>query len=164
MAAAAAFAFAVDRLTKIWALAHLTDNVVTPFLPRLLQFRLTSNTGAAFSLGEDKAVLMTIIATTYTAAFLWWGLRRLRKSTSEALLEVIGIGLIVGGACGNLFERYTVGRVTDFLEFAFVSFPIFNFADAIIDVGLVLIFLNLFLASRDDQARPAEVAEKTVES
>ncbi len=160
MAVAAALAFACDRLSKIWALAHLSDNVVTPFLPGFLQFRLTTNTGAAFSLGEDKAVLMTVIATTYTIVFLWWGLNRLRKTTSNAVLEVIGVGLIVGGACGNLFERYTAGRVTDFIEFAFVSFPIFNIADAIIDVGLFLIFLNLIRSSREAASEPDRLVEK----
>jgi signal peptidase II len=54
-------------------------------------------------------------------------------------------------------ERYSQGCVTDFIEFAFINFPIFNVADALIDVGLVLIFVDiLFLHKHKDDGEPAD--------
>ena len=153
----AAIAFGLDRAAKLWALSHLIFGEVSPYWPGLMQFRLTNNTGAAFSLGRDHAPLMTTIATVYTIIFVCWALNRLIKASAFAALERVGVGLIIGGACGNLFERYSQGCVTDFLEFAFVNFPIFNVADALIDVGLVLIFVDiLFLHRGEGKAADAQ--------
>ncbi len=153
MAGAGTIAFILDRLSKIWALAHLTQGRMAPFLPGLLQFNLTMNTGAAFSLGRDQAPLMTAVACLYTVGFLVWGLVRLYKAERPAILERIGAGLIVGASCGNLYERFTQGRVTDFLEFSFFSFPVFNVADALIDTGVVLIIIQfLFLEGKTKDA------------
>ena len=96
-----------------------------------------------------------MIATVYTIVFICWALNRLIKASAFAALERVGVGLIIGGACGNLFERYSQGCVTDFLEFAFFSFPIFNVADALIDVGLVLIFVDILFLHKDE-GKPAD--------
>ncbi|MFA6212743.1 MAG: signal peptidase II [Candidatus Obscuribacterales bacterium] len=143
-------AFSLDRAAKLWALSHLIFGEESAYWPGILQFRLTNNTGAAFSLGRDHAPLMTGIATIYTIIFICWALNRLVKASAFAALERVGVGLIIGGACGNLYERYSQGCVTDFLEFAFVSFPIFNVADALIDVGLVLIFVDILFLHKDE--------------
>ncbi len=149
MAGAGTIAFVLDRLSKIWALDHLTQGQMVPFLPGLLQFNLTMNTGAAFSLGRGHAPLMTAIACLYTAGFLVWGLMRVYRAERPAILERLGAGLIIGASCGNLYERFVQGKVTDFLEFSFFSFPIFNVADALIDTGVVLIIIQfLFLDGR----------------
>ncbi|MDP3509679.1 MAG: signal peptidase II [Candidatus Melainabacteria bacterium] len=153
----AVIAFSLDRVAKLWALSHLIFGEDSVFWPGILQFRLTNNTGAAFSLGRDHAPLMTIIATVYTIVFICWALNRLLKASAFAALERVGVGLIIGGACGNLYERYSQGCVTDFIEFAFINFPIFNVADALIDVGLVLIFVDiLFLHKHKDGGKPAD--------
>ena len=60
------------------------------------------------------------------------------------------MGCLLGGAIGNLIDRYTVGQVTDFLEFTFVSFPVFNVADALIDVGIGCLFIAMYLLKRDE--------------
>lgn len=151
----AVIAFSLDRAAKLWALSHLIFGEESAYWPGVLQFRLTNNTGAAFSLGRDHAPLMTIIATVYTFVFICWALNRLIKASAFAALERVGVGLIIGGACGNLFERYSQGCVTDFLEFAFFSFPIFNVADALIDVGLVLIFVDILFLHKDE-GKPAD--------
>jgi len=54
------------------------------------------------------------------------------------------MGCILGGAIGNLIDRFNHGQVTDFIEFAFISFPVFNVADALIDVGIVLLFFSIW--------------------
>jgi len=53
------------------------------------------------------------------------------------------MAMVIGAALGNLVDRYIYGRVTDFLEFEFVSFPVFNVADVLIDIGLVLAIISM---------------------
>ncbi|MBS2006696.1 MAG: signal peptidase II [Cyanobacteria bacterium SZAS TMP-1] len=142
--ATAMFAFSLDRLTKAWVLENLRDVVVKPLIPGFMQLHLTANTGMAWSVGQNNAPLMTVIASLVTLTLVVWAARRHRVHPRDYILEKCGAGLMMGGAIGNLFDRFTRGRVTDFLEFTFFDFPIFNVADALIDVGLGLIFIDHF--------------------
>lgn len=146
------FAFACDRLSKNWALSHLAFNTSTPFLPGLLNLRLVENTGAAFSLGRDNAGLMTMVASAVSVFLLLWTVNRLRKATFPAPLERLGAGVLLGGALGNLGDRFHQGHVTDFLEFAFINFPIFNIADSLIDLGIVLICIAMLKERQHEDA------------
>jgi len=141
---AAAFAFCFDRLTKVWVLENLREIAVKPFVPGLMQLHLTANTGMAWSVGENNAALMTVVASVVTLALIAWSIRGHIVHPDGFVLEKTGAGLMMGGALGNLFDRYTVGRVTDFLQFTFIDFPIFNVADACIDIGLALVFIDQF--------------------
>jgi len=150
---AAILAFTLDRLSKNWVLSHLQTIVVQPLLPGIIQLHLTANTGAAFSLGRDNGQLMTIVATVVTVSLIGWTVWRHRLFPNLLALEKIGTGLLIGGALGNLVDRYCQGQVTDFLQFTFFDFPIFNVADALIDVGIGLIFIDLFRSGKQaDQA------------
>jgi len=130
----------LDIATKNWARNNLHVEESMPFIPGLLRLTLTSNTGAAFSLGAGNGLLMTALATTMTTGLVIWSVRRQMKGAS--LIESIGAGCLLGGALGNLFDRFTRGRVTDFLDFAFMTFPVFNLADALIDSGIVLLLIS----------------------
>jgi lipoprotein signal peptidase len=55
---------------------------------------------------------------------------------------LIGLSCIIGGSLGNLTDRFSQGHVTDFLEFAFFSFPVFNVADTFINIGLGLVLIG----------------------
>ncbi len=141
----AALAFTLDRFSKLWALSALAHHESVKFLPPLLNFYLTGNTGAAFSLGKNNGPFVLALATGTTILLLVWaGLRACTKKTGA--LESIGAGILIGASLGNLFDRYTRGQVTDFLEFGFMRFPIFNVADILIDVGIVLIVWQILSA------------------
>jgi signal peptidase II len=157
---AAIIAFSLDRLSKTWVLAHLQGVVIRPFLDGIVQLHLTQNTGAAFSLGRDQGQLMTGVASVVTLFLIGWAIWRHKLHPSQLPLEKIGIGLLLGGALGNLFDRYSLGQVTDFLQFTFFEFPIFNVADALIDVGIGLIFIDLFRSGKTLAATPAPQADK----
>ncbi len=147
-----AAAFTLDRLSKSWALTHLQASQSTIFLPGLLNLRLVHNTGAAFSLGRDNGQLMTTVAALVTISLVAWMTNRYRRAAHSAPLERIGAGILLGGALGNLYDRFTLGQVTDFLEFSFMTFPIFNVADALIDLGIVLIFFAMIKEMRQSHA------------
>lgn len=142
---ALALALGADRLSKAWVLAHLAPGLRTPFLEGFLNFYLVTNTGAAFSLGNQNGDLMKGVAMLVTLGLASWSTVRLLKAQRSLPLERLGVGLVLGGSAGNLYDRFTQGCVTDFLEFAFVQFPIFNVADALIDVGVGLILIEAFL-------------------
>lgn len=137
---------AVDFSTKVWARGCLPEGVRQPFIPGFLQFVLTTNTGGAFGIGKGSKEFMTLLAVSVCMAILYWIHHRERRGDPPAPLESVGLGLILGGAAGNLVDRFMAGRVTDFIEFAFVQFPVFNVADAIIDVGIGLLFIQAFRA------------------
>ena len=129
----------LDAVSKEWARHHLIAGDGYPFIPGLIRFFLTHNTGAAFSLGAGNSYLMTGLATVVTLALVVWMLKR--ESTLVSNVERIGLGFLFGGACGNLLDRFSQGRVTDFIEFTFINFPVFNCADVFIDIGIGLILI-----------------------
>src|SRR5579875_1978243 len=135
----AALGLALDIVSKSWALASLNAGQARPLVPGILRLNLTTNTGAAFGLGHGNGWFMTILAVTILSAVVVWLVRRERSCNPLSLCERIGAGLLVGGAAGNIWERLLLGRVTDFLEFSFIDFPVFNAADVLIDLGALLI-------------------------
>jgi signal peptidase II len=145
----------LDRITK-WAIAQtipLEDavNIIPGF------FRLThlENTGAAFSLFADSsspfrtALLIAFsVAALAVVSFLLWKDRSVFHSGTMAL------SLILGGAVGNLWDRVSDGKVTDFLDFylGVHHWPPFNVADSAIVVGALLLFMRMLRKDHHSQA------------
>ena len=140
-------ALSVDLSTKHWAQSALQSGRVNSFLPPFLQLTLVTNAGAAFSMGNSNSFVVSLIATIVLFLLLFWYWRTLQTGFASAL-EQYGMAILIGGALGNLSERYAIGHVTDFLEFMFVNFPVFNVADVLIDVGIGLLILSSLLSSR----------------
>ncbi len=138
-------AFTLDLITKSWANASLQPHVRSAFIPQLLNFVLVNNSGLAFSMVNENGFLAKAIATAVFVILLYFYIDRyVLKEGAHPLLEKLGVATILGAAAGNLLERFVSGHVTDFLEFAFVSFPVFNLADVLIDVGVGLVFISIF--------------------
>lgn len=146
----------LDYWAKLWARQHLPLHESRPFLPGILNLTLTTNTGAAFSIGSENGLIMTLLASAITLAMVVWLVIRTIKKEQIPVVELIGLGCLLGGALGNLFDRFRLGRVTDFLEFAFVTFPVFNLADVFIDIGLGLIILATLSRQSDSASEPAK--------
>jgi signal peptidase II len=142
-----------DRLTKRWA-EHALPNHPRDVIDGILAFRYTTNSGGAFSLGDRAPLVFAIAAIVVCAAIAITSFRA--RPTAHA----IALGLVLGGAAGNLIDRITrgsglSGRVVDFIDVH--VWPVFNVADASIVVGallLVLLAIREGAAARD--ASPAE--------
>ena len=139
IAIVAAATFAVDQLTKWWALQTLDDGPVE--VVWTLRLRLTFNTGTAFSLGAGRGGLVALLAVAVVAAMLWFG----RSVTGPA--GAVALGLVLGGAVGNLADRVfraddglLSGAVVDFVDLQW--WPVFNVADMAIVSGAVLLVLT----------------------
>lgn len=137
LAGAAAAALAVDVGSKSAAVAWLPDRSID--LVAGLSLRLTRNPGAAFSIGTDFTAVFTVLAVAVIAGIGWYG----RKVTHRGW--AVGLGLIAGGAGGNLVDRLFrapgIGRgeVVDFLYLDW--WPTFNLADSFLVCGVALVVL-----------------------
>lgn len=144
-----------DFAAKSWARTTLASGVSQPFLPGILQLTLTTNTGGAFGIGRDSKEIMTLLAVAICIAIIVFLSRREKSNDPPRNIERVGFGLILGGAAGNILDRFMRGEVTDFLEFTFIRFPVFNVADALIDVGVALLLIHaVFGGSASQSARP----------
>jgi signal peptidase II len=138
--------FILDRLTKWLVIRHivLEDNV--PVIPGLFRLTHLENPGAAFSLFADSpSALRTglLIAVSVTALAVVGLLLWFRRNSFN--LTTVALALIMGGALGNLWDRLSDGKVTDFLDFYIGAhhWPPFNLADSAIVVGALLLMLRM---------------------
>ncbi len=141
-----------DQLTKLWALRTLPETGAVAGGVGPIQFRLLRNPGAAFSMGEGTTWIFTIIAGLVVVGVGFYAWRSPIRSVWVSVL----LGLVVGGAIGNLIDRifqppgFAVGHVVDFLDYA--GFFVGNVADIWIVVGaLGLAVYFLFQKSPQDQ-------------
>jgi signal peptidase II len=144
-----------DVASKLWALASLTEGTTVQFIPGFIQLTLTTNTGGAFGILRQYKELMMILPICICLGIIYWIVRRTRSGSQFSRWEQIAYGLVLGGAAGNISERLWRGHVTDFLDFAFMDFPIFNVADALIDVGVAIIIIHSVVSG---QSKPSEQA------
>ncbi|MGH7870186.1 MAG: signal peptidase II [Candidatus Dormibacteraceae bacterium] len=121
----------LDRLSKNWVMVNLPLGGQRRLLP-FLWLTNTENSGAAFGLGQSHALLLLIASVVIGVGIIFYVLRSRIKWPEGVLL-----GLVMGGAVGNAWDRLLDGRVTDFLDLHW--WPVFNLADAAISVGIVLL-------------------------
>jgi len=150
----AAVVIVVDQLTKTWALHHLAYSSRHVIGPAYLV--LTYNSGAAFSLGRG----ITPIVETIAVALVIWLLALSRSLSRSASWPVsVGLGLLLGGALGNLTDRlfrHIPGHpssVVDFVQ-AVSWWPVFNVADASIVVGVIVLILSYTIRSSHPDPGP----------
>lgn len=138
---------AIDQWTKSLVVSHLSPPDIGPQVPLLGQYLTLfyiTNKGAAFSMFNTNGPLLVVLIVLAVAVIVYL---YLRMFNSGSLLYKLIFGLIIGGAAGNLLDRFTHGSVVDFIWFRIpqvnFSFAIFNIADAAISVGIVLLFITL---------------------
>ncbi len=141
-------ALTLDLISKTYAHTYLKPSSSVAFIPDIINFNLVTNSGFAFSLGQGHQILAKIIAGIVFTVLVIIYIRRYWSGVTHPWLEQLGMSIIIGSAFGNLLERFCFGQVTDFFEFAFINFPVFNFADALIDVGIVLVLISIYFARR----------------
>lgn len=155
---------ALDQVTKAWAETSLERGESVPVVGELLQWHLTYNSGAAFSLGTGWTGVVTAIASLVAIAIVGQSLRT--RSPSWGLT----LGLLLGGAVGNLVDRYLrppavgLGHVVDFIRLP--NFPVFNVADIGVTTAAGLIILLSLRGIHPDGTREgvAESVEREVSS
>ncbi len=140
----------LDRLTKLYIRAHVTQLDQIAVIPGFFNIIHTENPGAAFGFmaglnSEWRRIFLVAISVGVMAIIA----PLLARAQGSALMQT-GLSLIFGGALGNFWDRLARGTVTDFLQFFFGSyeFPSFNVADSAITIGAILLLIDLWRTQR----------------
>ncbi len=151
----AAFIAAIDQLIKWYVTGPLGINQIGDKLDLLPFFDFTYTRNYGISLGMLQATNMEmrwlLVGMTGLIALvvLIWMMRE------KILSDILGLSLILGGAIGNIYDRYVLGYVVDYADLhigTFRPFLIFNVADAAITIGVVIILArSLFVREKDDE-------------
>ena len=132
----AAAVFIADRVTKILAPRIPEDGQA--LIPGVLGLRYAENRGIAFSLLSGMPWLLGLVSLAIIAAvFFFLRGKKLRAMT------LAGLMMMLGGAAGNMLDRFIHGFVPDMIEVLFVQFAVFNVADMFLCIGCGLVILQL---------------------
>jgi signal peptidase II len=141
----------LDRASKIWAENTLIQGQSQPVIGELLQFHLTYNPGAAFSLFTNATWVFTLFSASISGYIIYKSKQIVSKPWQ------IGAGGILGGAIGNLIDRainapgFPNGHVTDFLQLP--NWPVFNIADSSVFVSAIFLIIISFRGINYDGSR-----------
>ncbi|WP_040733507.1 signal peptidase II [Nocardia tenerifensis] len=166
----AAVLLGLDLLTKCLVVANLKPGEPVSIIGDFARLSLVRNPGAAFSMATGMTWLLTLVAAAVVI-----GVVRIGR-TLRSLWWAIGLGMVLGGALGNLVDRLfrapgpLQGHVVDFLAIGW--WPVFNVADSSIVCGaILLVVLTVFgfepngtRTGRDEPVEPAEPSETTTRS
>lgn len=156
--------FALDQLVKWWVTGPLTvdhEGAIFYILP-YFQFTYTENNGISLGLlnatTEIGRWMLVALTTAIAAGVAFWITREKNR------LEQIALGMVLGGALGNILDRTRHGYVVDFADLHFGTvrpFLIFNVGDAAISIAVVILLLRAFL-SRKEETKGSD-PEETIE-
>ncbi len=136
----------LDAVTKWLVSANITLHDAITVVPNLFSIVHVRNTGAAFGIGAnaESQVVPLLLNSGAILVFLIVVAYALRTPITDRTLQT-GLHLILGGAIGNLVDRFRFGYVVDFLD-VYVRdhhWPAFNVADSAICIGIALLFLDM---------------------
>jgi signal peptidase II len=133
----------IDRLIKIAVMANLVPNQTKVIIPQLFHLTLVLNPGAAFGLMAGWTWIFVITAVLVLLGIFYVQFRLKIKNR----LICLAMGMIGGGALGNLLDRISTGKVVDYLDFRLWPF-VFNFADSMIVIGTGLLLIYFYRQER----------------
>lgn len=154
----------LDQLSKFWVVNTLKAVKDIPVIDGVLHWHYAENTGASFSMMKDVTWFPTVVAIfacLVAAAAVVYVFTRKHKMH---WMEILSIGLVLGGAIGNLIDRLRFGYVIDFIYVKLINFAIFNIADAALVVGAILLSVYVLLIHEKYVKKLEEKEDAKVES
>jgi len=146
-------AFLADRLTKWWAADYLTEHGLTR-VNEWLTFRAAYNRGISFGMFQGIGPAVGWITLLFLLGLFIYQMRL----PKQAWLLRLGLAVLIGGAMGNLVDRIFVGEVLDFIQTPLRQ-GIFNVADIMIHLGMILVFLGVWQQERREKQQRRETAD-----
>jgi signal peptidase II len=153
-AATAVTVFVLDQLSKAWLVANVSPGEVVQVIGDYVRLIFSQNSGALFGLFRDNALVFGIVSLAVVALIIGYHAR-----ASRSLYLSLALGLLLGGAVGNLADRLRLGYVVDFVDIGLGSlrFFTFNVGDSAISLAiLMLIGAAIFPALSGIGDRPAD--------
>ena len=134
----------LDRLTKYLVVKNMELTSTVPVIEGFFHLTYIKNAGAAFGLLANMRWVFVVVTAFILLAVLYM----VFKTPTEDILIKVTLGMITGGALGNLIDRISTGLVIDFLDFRGIWPYIFNVADSFVIVGVVLLTWQVFKSDR----------------
>ncbi|HEY8910400.1 MAG TPA: signal peptidase II [Desulfosporosinus sp.] len=141
----------IDRVLKILVQTNFVEGETVIVIPKVFHLTFVLNPGAAFGLMAGQTWIFVVTAFLVVGGVIYGQFHIPRGET----LTRLAIGMIGGGALGNLYDRLVIGRVVDYLDFQIWSF-VFNFADSMIVVGVGLLLILLYRQEKDQDKSISE--------
>jgi signal peptidase II len=148
----------IDQASKAWILANVDPARPRPVIDDYLRLIVSQNTGALFGLFRGQATLFAIFSFAVIGLIVWYHGRAGRSAVAS-----VALGLLLGGAIGNVADRLRHGYVVDFVDAGIgdLRWYTFNVADAAISTALVLLVL---IALRPSLGGPSTDADRTIDA
>lgn len=147
----------LDQLTKFWVKAAFALHESISVVGDLFRLTYIENPGMAFGIKIAGPWFFTIFSAIASIVIFIY-LYRMRH---ERLLPRFSLALILGGAIGNLIDRFFYGRVVDFIDLGLgdTRWPVFNVADSAVTIGMVLLIALILFEKDESQKDTAEIAD-----
>ena len=154
-----------DQLTKVWVdrSFELASRAIpagqpggpTELLGEYVRIAKTYNDGASFGFLDASATIMAVLSVLVIAGVVWY---EWRHGAGLGPLVTVGLGLLTGGAVGNLIDRVRLGHVVDFVDMGLgdTRWYAWNIADASVFIGILLLFAAALLGDRAPGVRPGQ--------
>lgn len=137
---------AIDQATKSLFRGEMPGGVLAGPFAGLIDIRLVHNTGGAWGIFSGNTFALGVFSLVVCAVIAAYFLATVKNST---MVQTIAFALIVAGGIGNAIDRFAQGFVTDFIEFSFIDFPVFNVADIGVTCGFALLVIGIALTWND---------------
>ena len=152
----AALLVVVDQLTKKLAVDNLMGKEDIILIKNFIGLSYAENTGAAFSMFSDSTMLLSVV----TLLLILGGVVFMFLGKIEGKLMNICAVMILAGGTGNLIDRFAHGYVVDYIKTLFFDFPVFNFADILVVVGVfVVIGYLIYDIIKEEKQKKKEKAD-----
>ncbi|MCL6515399.1 signal peptidase II [Alicyclobacillus sp.] len=127
----------LDQVIKTVVKTHMALGQTIPLWPGVLDLQFIRNPGAAWGMLGNARWFLVAVAVLVSAVVIWIS-RRYRLSA----WNTVALGLVLGGALGNLWDRVATGTVVDYVYVEAIHFPVFNLADSAVCVGVAMLLLG----------------------
>lgn len=139
----------IDQIFKILIISKMTLLESITIISNFFNITYVRNTGAAWSILSGNTLLL-IMVSVIALVFIYYYLIKDKKLTK---IDIISYGMLMGGIIGNLIDRVVHGYVIDYLDFKIFNynFPIFNIADTLIVISIIIIGISLIVGEYREQ-------------
>lgn len=137
-----------DQITKLIARTTLSAGDID-IIPGVLQLHLLYNTGAAFSILTGKTIVFYVLTPVIAAVIIYFFIRL--PFEKKYLPMSFVLTSLVAGAAGNYIDRLVFSKVTDFIYFSIINFPVFNVADIYVTISVIVLLVLILFYYKDEE-------------
>lgn len=141
----------LDRISKQLVLKYISKGEIVKCIPGVFHLTYLENKGAAFGMLANNRWVFMVFSVVAIALMIWY----IIKDNPQSMWVKTSLGLLLGGGIGNMIDRVFRGSVTDFIDFEFVRFYVFNIADACVTVGCAILIVYVICESVKEKKKSA---------